>query len=314
MNTLSKFVTANGSFIDKNDYLYFYKFENLFSSLNNNKNIIFYKPEWKDTKNHLIQIFHHFSNIKEKCLLLMTNGDVDIPCIKQEWFDQDNIPYSEETQKLIESTPIDSFLELDILNLIPSNCKIYCNSVIKKSNNLNMIPLGRDFKGESESNFSFDMNNKTNLCYYNCSIPPKSIHWYGRIREHIYNSVKNKSFVVCENILPNNGRNIETESFINYYNKIASSKFMICPRGCGLDTYRMWDCLYLGCVPIVVKYEGYDDYSDLPILFIDKWQDYANLTEDYLKNKWIEMLEKKYNYDKLKFSWWKNKITSEINS
>ena len=86
---------------------------------------------------------------------------------------------------------------------------------------------------------------------------------------------------------------------------------MMCPRGCGLDTYRMWDCLYLGCIPIVVKYEGYADYSDLPILFIDKWEDYLNITEDYLENKWKEMVEKNYNYDKLHFSWWQNKITNE---
>ena len=87
---------------------------------------------------------------------------------------------------------------------------------------------------------------------------------------------------------------------------------MICPRGCGLDTYRMWDCLYFGCIPIVVKYDGYDDFNDMPILFVDKWEDYLNLTEEYLTNKWKEMLEKSYNYDKLKFSWWENKIRKEL--
>jgi hypothetical protein len=50
----------------------------------------------------------------------------------------------------------------------------------------------------------------------------------------------------------------------------------------------------------------------MPILFVDRWEDYLNLTHEYLKNKWQEMLEKSYNYDKLKFSWWENKIRKEL--
>lgn len=312
MNTLNEFINLNGSLINKNDHLYFYKFEKLFSSLNNNHNIIFYKADWKNTTKNLKDIFTHFSQIKNKCLLLMTNGDVDIPCIKQMWFDQDNISYSEHLQSSIDSTPLEDFLELNLLKHIPKNCFVYCNSIIKKTDNLNMIPLGRDYKGETETNNYFDLSNKINLCYYNCSVPPKSIHWYGRIRKYIYNGIKNKNYILCENIAPNNGRNIGNQSFINYYHKISSSKFMICPRGCALDTYRMWDCLYMGCIPIVVKYEGYSDFCDLPILFIDKWQDYLDLSEEFLKNKWNEMLEKPYNYDKLKFNWWENKIKKEM--
>ena len=311
MNTLAKFINSNGSIVDKQDHIYFYKFENLFSNLHNNNNIICYKADWKNTTNNLLDIFNHFSSIKNNCFLLMTNGDVDIPCIKPIWFDQDRIPYSDELQHNLDKLPLNDFLELDLLNSIPKNCQIYCHSVIKKINNLNMIPLGRDFKGEQEANQIFNLNNKKILCYYNCSIPPKSIHWYGRLREYIYNGIQDKKYITCENVTYNSGRNIGNQSFINYYNNIASSKFMMCPRGCGLDTYRMWDCLYLGCIPIVVKYEGYADYSDLPILFIDKWEDYLNITEDYLENKWKEMVEKNYNYDKLHFSWWQNKITNE---
>lgn len=84
---------------------------------------------------------------------------------------------------------------------------------------------------------------------------------------------------------------------------------MICPRGCGLDTYRMWDCLYLKCIPIVVKYEGYKDFTDLPILFIDKWEDYLNLNAEYLESVYLKMMNSDYNYDILKFSYWTNLIS-----
>ena len=83
---------------------------------------------------------------------------------------------------------------------------------------------------------------------------------------------------------------------------------MICPRGCGIDTYRLWDCIYMGCIPIVEKYEGYKQFEDLPILFIDHWRDINNLTESYLEHTWLDMLEREYNYEKLKLSYWKEFI------
>ena len=111
-----------------------------------------------------------------------------------------------------------------------------------------------------------------------------------------------------EHISLNQNRDLRESTFHNYYETIARSKFMLCPRGCGLDTYRMWDCLYLGCIPIVVKYAGYKDFEDLPILFIDKWEDYLSIDENYLNKKYDEMLDVNYNYDKLKFSYWENLI------
>jgi hypothetical protein len=310
MHSLKHFIDTP-NFISKDDYLYNHKFETLFKSFHNGKNIIYYNANWDNTKKDLLLIFEQLKKYSNS-FLFMTNGDVDIPCIKQTWFQQDSIAFDENIQSSIENISLDDFLELDIFSHIPNGCKVYCNSVIKKIHQLNMIPLGRDFKGEHIAPLFGPQKNKTTLCYYNCSIPPKSIHWYGRIRDYIHINFKNKNFIFQENIQPNNGRNINNEMFMNYYLQISNSKFMVCPRGCGLDTYRMWDCLYLGCIPIVVKYEGYSDYTDLPILFVDCWKDYLNLNETYLNDKWSEMLDKNYNYDKIRFSWWINKFKKDI--
>jgi len=40
-------------------------------------------------------------------------------------------------------------------------------------------------------------------------------------------------------------------SYQTFFERLASSWFCICPRGAGLDTYRFWDCLYLGVVPVI---------------------------------------------------------------
>jgi hypothetical protein len=251
--------------------------------------------------------------INGRKLILSVNGDTDIPCIKKEYLLQDSIPYTEEKQRQLESLPLNHFLENGIFDNVPSDLQMYCHSVIKKTPNLNMIPLGRDPKGKSvSSSIEFTMVEKEILCYYNCSTPPLSIHWHGRIRSYIYEGLQNSSFVKMEHVGLNQNRDLGESTFYNYYETISKSKFMICPRGCGLDTYRLWDCLYLGCIPIVVKYEGYQDFEDLPILFVEKWEDYLTLTEDYLNQKYLEMIDKIYNYDKLKFSWWENLISSDL--
>jgi hypothetical protein len=93
-----------------------------------------------------------------------------------------------------------------------------------------------------------------------------------------------------------------------FYQNISISKFTICPRGCGIDTYRLWESLYLGSIPIIQRYDGHKEFEDLPILFLDSIDEYKNLTSEYLETVYIEMLNKNYNYDKLSLSYWMNRI------
>lgn len=313
MISLGEYISDIKNQIDKSEFIYSDKFENLFKSLNNNQNIVYYAAYWsKNSKTELINILEKLRKY-DRSRLLITNGDLDIPCIKDEWFDQDTMSYSVDKQTEIESRCLNDLIDLYILQRISDNCEIYCNSVISHHKNLNMIPLGRDFKGSYVcENLNFILNNKKNLCYYNCSIPPESIHWYGRIRYHIFEHFKNSNFVKVENVEKVISRILSTDTWNNYYNNISQSKFMICPRGCALDTYRMWDCIYLGCIPIVVKYDGYKQFEDLPILYVDSWKDYLLLTENVLEKKWDEMVDFKFNYDKLKFSYWKSKIENTV--
>jgi len=308
MSTLRQY--HNGEFeIDSNDFIFIDKFESLFNVLHDGNKILKFSPIRENTKDELLEIFE-LAKGRDKITILSLNPDTDIPCIKKEYLLQDNIPYSEELQKEFDNLDITHFLENDILEKIPENILIYCHSVIKTNSHVRMIPLGRDFKGREVINSEkFIMSeDRHTICYYNCSIPPETIHWYGRIRAYIYDSVRYKDFIHCENINMVDLRNFDNNGFSSYYNNLARSKFMICPRGCGLDTYRMWDCLYLGCIPIVVKYDGYKDFEDLPILFIDKWEDYLSLSKNYLNAKYDEILDINFNYDKLKFSYWENLI------
>ena len=97
----------------------------------------------------------------------------------------------------------------------------------------------------------------------------------------------------------------------NFLREIKSSKFVLCPRGNGIDTHRLWESLYMGSIPIVKYHPTHDNIRDLPILFIDNW---SSICESFLNEKYKEIINKKWNMNKLKISHWEEFIKSEINS
>jgi len=63
---------------------------------------------------------------------------------------------------------------------------------------------------------------------------------------------------------------------VNYHSLLASYEFCICPEGNGVDTHRLWEALYLKCVPIVLKTEFIEtlrQYMDLPMVVLNSWDE-----------------------------------------
>jgi len=94
-------------------------------------------------------------------------------------------------------------------------------------------------------------------------------------------------------------------SWQEYYQDIASHKFVISPRGNGVDCHRTWEALYLRTIPIVRNSIHMREFKDLPILFIDKWDDLRYIN---LRDKYEEMMSNQYNLGKMKISYWENRI------
>ena len=82
-----------------------------------------------------------------------------------------------------------------------------------------------------------------------------------------------------------------------YFIELASHKYAICPRGNGLDTHRIWECLYLDVIPIMLK-RDYLGIDNLPIIYLNNWDEldinnintqfkniqFSKITIDYYKN------------------------------
>lgn len=61
--------------------------------------------------------------------------------------------------------------------------------------------------------------------------------------------------------------------------RLAQYKFCVCPEGNGVDTHRLWEALYLGCMPIVMntpftRVINYYTRGELPLVIIDSWWDF----------------------------------------
>jgi hypothetical protein len=140
---------------------------------------------------------------------------------------------------------------------------------------------------------------KTNLAYINFNISNYPIE-----RQPVWDKFSTKDWVILGSI----ENTIEGRK--KFLREIKSSKFVFCPRGNGIDTHRLWETLYMGSFPIVRYEDAHHLFTDLPILFINDWDE---ISEDYLNSKYDEFINKDWNFDKLKLNFWTNFISQNIN-
>lgn len=98
-----------------------------------------------------------------------------------------------------------------------------------------------------------------------------------------------------------------TTSFKEYIKQIKQSYFSFAPLGNGNDCHRIWECLYLNCVPVVPKSSPcFDEFQHLPILFVDSYKD---VTRDFLTKNIDNFYPfSKFNLDMLDLNYWETKI------
>ncbi len=131
---------------------------------------------------------------------------------------------------------------------------------------------------------------KKNLAYMNFNISN-----YPNERSLVFDKFSRESWIKIGNIENSiDGRR-------KFLRDIKSSKFVLCPRGNGIDTHRIWETLYMGSIPIVKYEKTHHLFTDLPILFIRDWD---IIDDTFLNEKYLEIVEKDWNMNKLKISYW----------
>ena len=91
----------------------------------------------------------------------------------------------------------------------------------------------------------------------------------------------------------------DLEAFYRFstYGQILTSKFVLCrARIRKPDSYRLWEVLYLGAIPIIERTQGgWDDLLvDLPVLLVDS---YEEITPEFLRERYAFILGKCGTFD-----------------
>ncbi len=111
--------------------------------------------------------------------------------------------------------------------------------------------------------------------------------------------------IECEKALNSNGiKNVDSYQFGDYLVNLKKSLFTPCPQGLGIDTFRLWESLYMKSIPICTLTDYNKDlYKQLPIYWMSSWEDFNINHFD------IELyLEMWFDSPLVDFNYWKNKI------
>jgi hypothetical protein len=187
----------------------------------------------------------------------------------------------------------------------PKNIKIWFAQNIKVNHNkLISIPIGLESNDniERKKDYIFHnilhnrvFNQRNKLFYIN-----HNIYTNIKVRQYPYLKFKTNNWLTIKD-----GRN--GLGFLNYANDLLLHSYVLCPEGNGKDTHRIWEALYLGCVPVIKE-----DLFELEFIKLFNMKTYSNL--DYINEEFfncsIPNIEKYYEF--LKFSYWKKIILGKI--
>ena len=95
------------------------------------------------------------------------------------------------------------------------------------------------------------------------------------------------------------------QDYSTYLTKTSKSLFCICPVGNGIDSHRIWECLYLNTIPILDDCINFRFYEDLPMLYVDNW---SKITPEYLMEVYNKIINRKLNLEKLDLNFWRGKL------
>jgi hypothetical protein len=185
-----------------------------------------------------------------------------------------------------------------IINVFPINCDLDITNT-----KIIIIPIG--FPDTKYKPHDFMMSiatlklDKNILCYLNFNVKTNIEE-----RQVCLDILTNKTFITKEFDVP----------YQDFYKKLKMSKYVISPKGTGIDCHRIYESILYDAIPIIKKNELNDFYETLPVFIVDSWDD---ITEELLLNKYNDLhyrLQKwkEYNPDWLNAKYWINRYSNKV--
>jgi hypothetical protein len=100
-----------------------------------------------------------------------------------------------------------------------------------------------------------------------------------------------------------------------YLSNVLDSVFVPCPKGNNIETYRFYEALECGCVPILVQEGENRQYTgwivnNLQLLIVSSWEEAAILMGQLYNNK--QLLENYRNTVLISWQKWKETLTKDL--
>jgi hypothetical protein len=98
----------------------------------------------------------------------------------------------------------------------------------------------------------------------------------------------------------------ERKGIVEYLTELKRALFVPAPNGNGIDTHRLWECMYMGAIPIVTESINSMYFKDMPVLITGhKWGEFP---AEHLSEGLYDHLIKNASREKLDFNYWKKLI------
>ena len=183
-------------------------------------------------------------------------------------------------------------------DLLPPNLNyVYVQNLNIDHPKFRVLPLGVLSKhGQKLTNVVGETHRKDKLCYANFAT-----HTY------LFRSILTRGYLA-----QNEWITYESDlDLTDYYRQLASSEYVLCPRGNGHDSFRVWESLILGAFPVVTRSVMWTRFSNfLPILVVDHWNE---VTEELLSEKRESLEQKKAEDWSMMFyqPFWNNHVKNQ---
>ena len=192
-------------------------------------------------------------------------------------------------------------LSLDLDAILTKYRRLYTNNLYDNIHD-KVYPLPLGIVRKEIDDFKYlRKNNKEHFCYANFSIT----HNY---RGNIIRWANTQKYINCHfsKRFPDWDQQLDEKVFADaplpfdeFLSTLASHKFCIVPNGVGIDTDRLWECIFMNVVPIVQNNYGNRIFSKIwPMILVDiyEFSDIPRLAAEFEKQHGTNI---QYNHDLL---------------
>lgn len=210
---------------------------------------------------------------------------------------------------VLDDPPLNHFLRIN------PRLRIFATNSVSVANRVFQIPLGLTNHTRESSLHEIFGDNSLLLDAFQEARHPTNYEHSIYLSMTLTNNTSARSALV-ETLRSYTPCRIETPTFSkrgrrNYLVSLSNHSLIPCPVGNGPDTHRIWETLYMGGVPVILKSKYLSPLlADLPVIQIDNWNelmDPKSMEQQWHKAKNCQDLSA------LDIDYWLYRIQSECN-